>query len=155
MASNKQESLWDKLPKAEQERIKKSLQHTADTVPVKSSKPGKGSSFQLKGYVRCELSASDKEAFTSWEVEYTNVQCYEVLIKAADDGYIVKVSPSGVGFQATLSAAETNQEWDGYVLTAHAGHAARAMMLLVFKHEMLMRRDWSAWMADDEETLLR
>lgn len=148
-------SLWDNLPKAEQERIKRQLKETSETIPVKGEKGKKGSTFQLKGYVRCELSAADKEAFASWEEQFSNVQCYDALIKAADSGYIVKVSPSGVGFQATLSAVETDAGWDGFVLTAHAGHAARAMMLLVFKHEMLMRGDWSAWMADDEETLLR
>lgn len=150
----KQVSLWDQLPKEERERITQALKERAKE-PVKQNGKARNGSFQLKGYVRCELSATEKEAFKAWESEHSNVECYERLIKAADSGYLLKVGESGDGFQASLCASSTGKPWDGYVLVAHAGHAARASMLLVYKHEVLMQQDWEPWLGGEGEEMLR
>lgn len=147
-------SLWDQLPKAEQEKTKRYLASLPDPVQSKEKKNGRGG-FSLKGYVRCELSASDKDAFREWEEQHTNVECYEQLIKAADSGYLLKVGESGQGYQATLCASSTGHGWDGYVLTAHANHAARATMLLVYKHEVMLRSDWSLCLEEEGEDFMR
>jgi hypothetical protein len=147
-------TLWDQLPKAEQEKVKKHLASLPDPQGAKNGKNGRGG-FQLKGYVRCELSASDKEAYREWESQHTNVECYEQLIKAADSGYLVKVGEAGQGYMASLCASSTGKGWDGYVLTAHAGHSARASMLLVYKHEILLRGDWSDCLEEGGEDFMR
>jgi hypothetical protein len=147
-------SLWESLPKAEQQKLIKQMNKVREEAPsVRPQK--KNGQFQLKGYVRCELSASDKESFKEWETQKSAAECYELLIKAADSGYLLKVGEQGQGAQASLCAAATGQAWDGYVLVAHAGNAVRAAMLLVYKHELLMQRDWSAWLADEGEEVLR
>lgn len=151
--SPKELSLWEQLPKAEQERIRRSLNEKRTESPKQPQR--KAGTFNLRGYVRCELSASDKEAFKAWEEGQDEAACYGRLIKAVDSGYLLKVGEQGGGFQASLSANTTNQSWDGYVLVAHAGHAARAVMLLVYKHEVLAEQDWSAWVDEGGEDSFR
>jgi hypothetical protein len=147
-------TLWSGLSKREQQAAIKGLKESAASKPAPkpAKKPG---TFDLKGYLRCELSASDKEAFREWETINTAEECFGLLVKATDSGYLLKCGESGQGAQASLSAASTGQEWDGYVLVAHAGNAARAAMLLVYKHEVMMQRDWSPWMAEEGEDALR
>lgn len=147
-------SLWDQLPKAEQQRLTRMMADKA-AEPARQNGQKRSSGFNLKGYVRCELSSADKEAFKAWEGSHTNVECYERLIKAGDSGYLLKIGDSGNGHQASLSAANTGQYWDGYVLVAHASTSARAAMLLVYKHEVLMQSDWSQFLSDEGEDMLR
>lgn len=147
-------SLWDQLPKAEREKITRELEAKRNESP-KAQNGRRGGSFQLKGYVRCELSKSEKEEYKAWEEATSNVQCYERLIKLADSGYLLKVGDTGNGFQASLCAATTGKPWDGYVLVSHAGHAARAVMLLVYKHEVLMQSDWSGFLSEEGEDSFR
>lgn len=147
-------SLWDQLPKEEKQRIMRTLSEKRDETP-KQAAAKKAGGFQLKGYVRCDLSASEKEAYKAWEEAHGNVECYDRLIKAVDSGYLLKVGENGSGFQASLCAASTGCAWDGYVLSAHAGHAARAAMLLVYKHEVLMLSDWSQFLGDEGEDSFR
>lgn len=147
-------SLWDALPPAERQRIVKHLSDVRNTTPEpKASK--KNGQFQLRGYVRCELSASDKEEFKAWESGQEPAAIFAALVKAADSGYLLKVGEQGQGAQASLCASSTGQPWDGMVLVAHAGSSVRAATLLVYKHELMMRGDWSAWLSDEGEDVLR
>lgn len=148
------DSDWHKLPKSEQEQIKRKLKALPEKQEQKPAKNSKNS-FQLRGYVRCELSAADKEAFKVWEQEHGADIAYGRLIDLVESGYLFKVGDTGSGFQATLCAATTNKPWEGYVLTAHASYAARAARLLLYKHETLMEGDWSAWMTDEGEDFIR
>jgi hypothetical protein len=157
MSDDKPEGVkgWDKLTKAEQEIIRRRL--LAPDVPKEQGKGfGKGkNTFNLKGYVRCELSAADKEAFKAWEITQVDIGTLDILIKTVDSGYLLKVGEQGAGYQASLCAATTSKEWDGYVLTAHASTAIRATTLLVYKHVILMGEDWSAWLAEGGEDFFR
>jgi hypothetical protein len=153
--AEKQGSLWDDLPKAEQERIKRHLNNLRDSKTAGKPDKAKSATFNLKGYCRCELSAADKEQFKGWEDSFTLEQTMNSLAVACQDGYLLKMGASGNGYQASYSAASTEKEWDGYVLVAHAGTAERAAKLLVFKHEHLMQRSWSEWLAEDSEDALR
>jgi len=138
------------LPKAEQEKITRHLAQMRTESPKQARQNGNGS-FQLKGYVRCELSKSDKEAYREWENGHQAAESYAVLVKLADSGYLLKVGESGQGHQASLSAYTTGKPWDGYVLVSHAGNAERAVMLLVYKHEVLLNGDWEAFIGDGGE----
>lgn len=121
---------------------------------AKNGKPGKGG-FSLRGYVRCELAASDKDGFTVWEQAQEPAATLGQLVGEVDSGYILKLGEAEKGYQATLCAASTGRDWDGYVLTAHASSGVRAAALLVYKHCVLMQRDWTAWTAEDAEDFLR
>jgi len=144
---------WDDLTKGEQEKERKRLAALPDPNQVKA-RQGKGG-FTLRGYVRCELSSSDKEGFRSWEQENSAVDVLDLLIKSVDSGYLLKLGEQGQGYQASLCAATTSNDWNGYVLTAHASSAARAAMLLIYKHQVLMACDWSPWLADEGEDFFR
>lgn len=150
----KEPSLWDQLPKEEQERIKRQLHNTPEPNGKRPKSNGKGG-FELRGYLRCELSAADKDQFREWEQTSAAEQCMDRLIKAVDSGYLLKVGEAGQGFQASLCAASTSHTWDGFVLTAHAATAGRAAALLVFKHEELMQGDWTAWLTDEGDDWMR
>lgn len=143
-------SLWERLPKNEQERQKAIMAAGRIQPPANGAKRGNGT-FALKGYVRCELSASDKDAYRTWEAAHSHVECLEQVVKLADSGYLFKLGEQGGGFQASLSAYTTGQSWDGYVMVAHAGSATRAVMLLVYKHQILMLGEWTAFVSDGGE----
>lgn len=145
---------WSALSKAEQEAIKKDLKRKADEGNAPARKNNK-SSFALKGYVRCELAVADKAAFVAWESEHEAGESLDLAIKAVDSGYLLKLGESGNAFQASLCAATTGKDWEGYVLTAHASSGARAITLLMYKHCILMEEDWSAFMADEGEDFFR
>lgn len=147
-------SAWDKLPKSEQEQVKKRLKSIPEKGEQKPSKPAK-SNFQLKGYVRCELSSADKDAFKLWEQDEDVINVNGRMIDIVEDGYLLKVGDTGSGFQASLSANTTGKPWDGYVLTAHASYAKRAIWLLWYKHSIMMEGDWTSWMSEDGEDFIR
>jgi hypothetical protein len=111
--------------------------------------------FTLRGYVRCELAAADKEGFGVWEGAQEPGATLGQLVAEVDSGYLLKLGEAEKGYQASLCAATTGREWDGYVLTAHASSGVRATALLVFKHCVLMQRDWTAWTVEDGEDFLR
>lgn len=144
---------WDELSKGEQERERRRLAALPETAQAKTK--GKGNGFTLKGYVRCELSAADKDGFKSWEAEHSSVEVLDQLIKSVDSGYLLKLGENGNAFQASLCAATTSTDWDGYVLTAHASSASRAAMLLIYKHDVLMQRDWNPWLQEEGEDFFR
>lgn len=145
---------WASLSKVEQRQIMMHLESLKDSQPVKPQKTAKGT-FNLKGYVRCELSAADKDAFKLWEDVQSDAAMYDALVKAVDSGYMLKAGEGKESYQATLSAADTGQDWDGYVLTAFASSPGRALALLVYKHSVLMQQDWSAWMTEGGEDFIR
>jgi hypothetical protein len=154
MAKQPPVKAWADLTKAEQEIIRRSLLQGRDELEKRAAAKTK-SSFTLKGYVRCELAASDKEAFKAWEAAQDDAECLGQLVKVVDSGYLLKVGESGQGYQASISAATTGTDWDGYVLTAHASSCGRAIALLVYKHLVLMESDWSAWVAEGGEDFFR
>lgn len=147
--------LWDDLSPVERKLIAKSLKELPAQQQERANGKSPKSTFQLKGYLRCELAAADKEAFKAWDSDQAPGSVGGSIISLADSGYLVKLGESGNGFQASLCAATTNKEWEGYVLTAHASSAVRAASLLLFKHSVMMQSDWSPWLAEDSEDFLR
>jgi hypothetical protein len=147
-------SLWDNLPKKERERITRELLSKRESKPAPEAKRRNGV-FNLRGYARCELSASDKEAFRLWEETVSLETCLSNALAAATDGYLLKLGATGNGYQASYSAATTEKPWDGYVLVAHAGTAERVVKLLTYKHEVLMEKDWADWLGEEGEDALR
>lgn len=145
---------WAELTKAEQRQIAMHLQSLEKTVDVKVPVKPKGQ-FSLKGYVRCELSSADKDAFRLWEELQSTGSIWEQVVGLVDSGYLFKSGSGKDGFQASLSASDTGSSWDGYVLTAFASDAGRAIALVIYKHAVLMQSDWSAWMAEPEGDFFR
>lgn len=149
-----QQTIWDNLSKAEQQAIKKQLDELRKQEPAKQPPKGKGV-FQLKGYARCELSSADKEAFKVWEDALPPADLLNAVVTAADDGYLVKLGQGKESFQATLSAADTGKDWEGYVLTSFASSPIRAIALLIYKHQVLMELDWNAFIVEGGEDFMR
>lgn len=156
MADDKKKSgdLWSQLPKAEQERIRKDL--LAKRLEVQpGAKTDRGTGFQLKGYVHCDLAKSDKEAFKQWRSGQPAEIGAIFLLRMADSGYLVKIGEGKDGMCATVSAADVRPEVNGYVLSAFASDADTAMTLLCYKHDVLMAQDWQPFMEPGGEDFLR
>ena len=147
-------SLWDQLPAAERARVQKELADKLKQEPTKKGQKKNGQ-FELRGYARCELAIADKEAFKAWEEGASVPDVLLQLVTCCEDGYLLKCGYAGSSYTASLSAHTTSQDWDGYVLTAHAGGAARAAMLLWYKHAVLMSKTWSEWVGEDDGDSLR
>lgn len=146
---------WQDVPKNEQKAIQQHLASMPEPIRALPSVSGGKGSFKLKGYVKCDLSASEKTEFQAWEAGREAGTSLSRLVGLVEDGYLLKVSPNSTGFQASLCASETGKPWDGYVLVAMARHALRAIDALVYKHDVALLGDWSIAMDDESEDFLR
>jgi hypothetical protein len=140
--TSKDQTLWKDLSPAEQRKITDQLKSERGQREPKM-KPSRPPVFQLKGYVRCELSTIDKTEFKAWFEAEKPIDVYDLLLKAVDSGYLFKVGVGKEGYTASLSAFDTGKGYDGYVLTAFAGTAPNAIAVLMFKHHIMLKTDWS------------
>lgn len=149
-----QASRWQDLSKAEQQQISQHLTAVKNGSDVKPAKKA-ANSFQLRGYVRCDLSTADKAAYLAWEQCQEGSALYGWLVKLMDSGYLVKAGDTGEGHQASLSANTTGMSWDGYVLVARASSSERALALVIYKHFILMEATWAAWTEETGDDFFR
>ena len=154
MAKQHNETLWQQLPEAQKREI---TQHLAGlrNGPAPVGVPKAKAGFALKGYVRCELAKSDKEAFADWEKVAQVSESVMAILELADSGYIFKLGENSDGYQASLSAVSVVGDWNGYVLTAFASSPIRATMLLLYKHQVMMAGSWELFTAPSGEDVLR
>jgi hypothetical protein len=149
-----QPKLWSELTSKEQKEAIASLKALPNPKNGKVEKPSTGQ-FNLRGYVHCDLAKSDRELFEGWAATVDDAGAFDKLMKLADSGYLVKLGANREGFQATLSAYSVRGEVDGFVLTAFAGDAARAVRLLLFKHYVQMAEDWTPYVLEGGDDFLR
>jgi hypothetical protein len=149
-----QQKIWKELTPAEQKATREALKAIPAPKGMKTEKTA-ATQFNLKGYVHCDLAKSDREQFALWAAGLGDAAAFDRLMKLADSGYLVKLGANREGFQATLSAFDVEPNVDGYVLTAFAGDAGRAIRLLLFKHDALMLGDWTPWIVEGGDDFLR
>jgi len=149
-----QQKLWKDLSASEQRSIAALLKNERNENQPRL-KPQRPPSFQLKGYVRCELSSIDKADFADWFPKHGPEALFDLLLKAVSDGYLFKIGVGKEGYTASLSAFDTGKVWDGYVLTAFASSPDRAIAGLWFKHHVLLKADWGDMSAEHQDDFLR
>ena len=154
MSREHNESLWQQLPAEQKKAITQHLTGLRNGPPA-MVQPKAKAGFALKGYIRCELAKTDKEAFAEWEKSAQASECMMALLALVDSGYILKVAENSEGYQASLSAASVTGDWNGYVLTAFASSPIRATMLLLYKHQIMMAGSWELFTAPSGEDVLR
>ena len=98
----------------------------------------------FKGFVTHRLTEEEKGQFMVWsesvDVDYVWLQVDELQ----DSDYVLSVKHDGYGggVQASLTCKNKNSDDLGYCLTARAPESYNAVLLLLFKHFVLLKQSW-------------
>jgi hypothetical protein len=109
--------------------------------------------WQYKGFVNCDLRKEDKERFKSFSDGLADADLLSWLWKMCDSGYKVSVGEGKLGLSATLANVDGPEETRGYMLSAQASYAEKAVTLLMFKHEIMLEGVWLVDITDPEDFL--
>lgn len=104
----------------------------------------KNQQVPFNGYVRCELSRVEREAFKSWADGLEDGTLYGYVCTWADGEYKLSVGPKGQDMMASLHDQDPKRGSYGYMLTAFAGSADMAIRALAYKHYETLAEDWQA-----------
>ena len=109
--------------------------------------------FQFRGYVPCDFVATDKMDFKEWIKGRTEDDLVTDIGVLVEDGYKVAVGPTSRGISASLAIFEGPEAYKGYMLSAFAADAVTALHALVYKHLVLLKRDWGDVTASEDDLL--
>lgn len=110
--------------------------------------------FVFKGYLSCDFVATDKMDFRDWSKERTAEDLLGDICLLVEDGYKVAIGPTARGISASLANFEGPDAYRGYMLSAFAADATTALHAVVYKHLVLLKRDWGE-VTPGEDDLLR
>lgn len=111
---------------------------------------------QWKGFVRCELSAAAKLALAERAQVATDTDIIEALMEVIEEGYKLSAATHRenqavtVGFYDTQSGRSSH----GYTLSAHGKTLRKALLALLYKHNVILKGDWTKHLkavGDDDE----
>ena len=108
----------------------------------------------FKGYLSCDFVATDKIDFKQWASGRDDETLLADLSVLVEDGYKIAVGPTARGISASLANFEGPEAFRGYMLSAFAADAATALHAVVYKHLVLLKRDWGE-VTPVEDDLLR
>lgn len=109
--------------------------------------------FQFRGYVPCDFVATDKMDFKAWMAERSEADLVGDIAVLVEDGYKCSVGPSSRGINAALANFEGPDKYRGYMLSAFAADATTALHAVVYKHLVLLKRDWGEVTASEDDLL--
>lgn len=109
--------------------------------------------FQFRGYVPADFLATDKVDFREWKKSRTEEELVSDLGVLVEDGYKVSVGPTSRGICASLANFEGPEKYRGYMLSAFAADAITALEAVVYKHLVLLKRDWGEVTASEDDLL--
>ena len=113
-----------------------------------SGTPDKGKDVEWYGFIDFKLSDDQKEQFLAWSEE-TRAVFWGEFVEWVQSGLKFSLSYEGDGdfFTATFTGHGVNVVgFQGRAcLTARAPEWETAVMLLVFKHSVLMDGTWKSW----------
>lgn len=150
-----QQTMWQALSPSEQKEITRRMGENARNGKSTPKKPEKPTTFELIGYVRCELGKSDREPFREWQSAKTDAELFDMLVKLCDGGYLLKAGSGKEGHQASLSDVDSPADCGGYVLSAFASEARDSLALLLYKHHVMMEGDWTSYLGGTGKSQLR
>lgn len=110
--------------------------------------------FVFRGYLPCDFIATDKLDFKDWFAGRSEADLVGDLALLVEDGYKVSVGATSRGISAALANFEGPEAYRGYMLSAFAADAATALHAVVYKHLVLLKRDWGE-VTPSEDDLLR
>lgn len=102
-----------------------------------------GGKVDFTGYVRCELSRSERDELKAWAEGISAENIVDFLTAAADSGYKLTLVDRADAFMASLMGTDPGLPSAGMILTAYGKAPQDAVLALMYKHEVLLERDWS------------
>lgn len=123
------------------------------TNPVKKAPPGGATArpvFVFKGFVRCELVKEQKAMFEAWSASLSADDLLGQLSALLDDGFKLSWGEGKQGMTASLSNVDGPAESRGYLLSAMAGRAEKALRVLLYKHLVVLEGQWPLDDGDDD-----
>ena len=109
--------------------------------------------FAFRGYVPCDFVATDKASFKEWASGRSEDDLLSDLGVLVEDGYKFACGPTNRGISASLANVEGPEKYRGYMLSAFAGDAVTALHAVVYKHLVLLKRDWGEVTASEDDLL--
>lgn len=102
-------------------------------------------------FVDVKLSEADRENFLTSLGD--DLDAVKVLQSFADDGYRVGVSWSGEhqSYTVSVTCRDEESENNGLCMTSFAGDLSRGILLAWFKHDVVCKRKWLAFLPPREE----
>lgn len=103
------------------------------------------------GYINVRVDASERADFDGWQVaEQANIS--RMLEDAAIEGLKLSVSydAANSAYVASFTGAGCLADDARYVLSARSGDFWEAVALLLYKHHVLLRGDWGAYMPSSQ-----
>lgn len=104
----------------------------------------------FKGFVNCELNAARKEMFKTWAPGITELD--SAILECLSPGYKLSFSIDTYhdAIQASWYCSAMGDRNAGWCLTARASTITKALLVLLFKHTILLEGDWTSVDPADE-----
>lgn len=109
--------------------------------------------LKWKGFVKCNLTALDKQALTVIfnEVDVTNL--LDDIAHIVSEGFAFSLKPpteKTQSFAASFRGIDPESDNAGWMLTGWGADGIAAMVTLVYKHNEILRGDYSGGGVDDD-----
>lgn len=106
------------------------------------------------GFVRCDMTASDKEEFLIWVEDNGWAQVFEELVGEAETNdfklSLMFNKKEGTWMCSYTGTENTPKQYGKFTLTGWGGLPERAMQSLWFKHTVMLKRNWTKGFASSE-----
>lgn len=117
-----------------------------ETKSTKPRNPRKGATIKKvvwQGFVECRLSDEDKEDFEHW-FEANTLDPMRFLYDFVRDGFKVSLTPEVTkgSYTATITDNDPTSPQAGWALSAFGDSLEKAIMVLVYKHTVLLQDGW-------------
>ncbi len=113
-----------------------------------SKKPPRQSKLdEFRGYVNLDINRDEKGEFLVWSEKTDAEFVWLELEQLVDDDYkfATKTDTYGGGVQCSLTCAEKSNDDYNLCLTARAPDLRNAMLLVLYKHLVLLKGEWSVY----------
>lgn len=123
------------------------------TTPKKKvlSRKEKFNKSNFGGYIQCRLTKADTELYLEW-VEKNSVNVWQVLDSLCSNGMTFSCYFEEYDGSCTAKLSYLHEKnFTTWILSAYHKDLESAVMLLLFKHLIMLDSDWSEEMQDDME----
>lgn len=99
--------------------------------------------FDFKGYVPANLDKATREEIRAWDI--TAGEVLDQFDRLLDSGYSItlKFDKEGEGRRVNISALDVRDDVNGWILNARAATLFQAMVVVWYKHSILLQGDWA------------
>lgn len=106
--------------------------------------PKKYNDDNFKGFINLKLNEAQKEMFGAWDVEDDDV--WLLLSQLATEGYKFSnfYNQQNSTYTSMFTCNDKSSANAGYVLTAYSPNWYQSIRVLLFKHEVVLQRNWSS-----------